>query len=169
MKTPVLAALALLILTAQTPPPTSSADCTETALPTSMFLKADAIKAKAPKGTLSLVVVNDLDSRERGLMCVVSVPHTRGMIFVFPGADARQGFWMKDTLVPLDMVWIRKNGIVSAVAANVPATPDGTPDDQVARRSGMGVYVLELGGGDAARFGLRPGVKVVLPKLTAAQ
>jgi len=176
MKTPVLNALALIfavvalpILTAQTPPPTTSAECPDTALSTSTFLKADAIKAKAPKGALSLVVVNDLDSRERGLMCVVRVPHGKGMIFVFPGGDAIQGFWMKNTLVPLDMVWIRANGLVSSLAANVPATPDGTPDDKIARRSGMGIYVLELGGGDAARLGLRPGVKILLPELTATQ
>src|SRR5471032_3388147 len=169
MKIPVFAALALLILTAQTPPPTTSADCSDTALPTSTFIKADAIAAKGPKGTISLVTVNDYASRERGLMCVVSIPHARGMIFVFPGGNTNRGFWMKDTLVALDMVWVRTDGTVSSIAANTPPTPEGTPDDQVAHRDGVGRYVIEFGGGDAAKLGLKPGAKIRLPKLTATE
>jgi uncharacterized membrane protein (UPF0127 family) len=168
MKTPVLAALALLVLTAQTPPPTTSADCADTAFPTSTFLKADAVTAKTPAGSASLVVVNDNASRERGLMCVVRVPHARGMIFVFPN-DTNPEFWMKNTLVALDMVWVRANGTVTTVAANVPPTPDGTPDTDIARRRGTGRYVIEFGGGDAARLGLKPGAKIRLPKLTATE
>ena len=168
MKTPVLAALALLVLTAQTPPPTTSADYADTALPTSTFLKADAVLAKTPVRPVSLVVVNDYPSRERGLMCVVSIPRARGMIFVFPN-DSNPDFWMKNTLVALDMVWVRANGTVTTVAANIPPTPDGTPDAEIAHRHGAGRYVIEFGGGDAARLGLKPGAKIRLPKLTATQ
>jgi uncharacterized membrane protein (UPF0127 family) len=168
MKIPVFAALALLILTAQTPPPTTSADCSDTALPTSTFIKADSIAAKGPKGTISLVTVSDNASRERGLMCVVSIPHARGMIFIFPGSsNTSLNFWMKNTLVALDMVWVRTDGTVSSIAANVPPTPAGTPDDQIAHRDGIGHYVIEFGGGDAAKLGLKPGAKIRLPKLTA--
>jgi uncharacterized membrane protein (UPF0127 family) len=169
MKIPVFAALALLVLTAQTPPPTTSAACPDTALPTSTFIKADAISAKGPKGAIALVTVNDNASRDRGLMCVVRIPHARGMIFVFPGGNADRGFWMKDTLVALDMVWVRTDGTVTSIAANIPPTPNGTPDDQVARRNGTGQYVIEFGGGDAARLGLKPGAKIRLPKLTATE
>jgi hypothetical protein len=74
---------------------------------------------------------------------------------------------MKNTLVPLDMVFVRGDGIVAKVAGDVPATPDGTPDDAVARASGRGRFVIELGAGDAARLGIVPGTKLPLPPLRA--
>ncbi|GAC1594526.1 MAG: hypothetical protein NVS3B28_25270 [Candidatus Velthaea sp.] len=165
-----LALAAALTLTAQTPPPTTSAECANTGLATRTFLTSDAIPVKAPRnGVLSLAAVSDEASRERGLMCVVSVPTGRGMIFVFPGHDANRGFWMKNTLVALDMVYVTSKGLVSGVAANVPATPEGMPDEKIARREGVGRYVIELGAGDAARHGIKAGVKLQLPRLTAKE
>ena len=76
---------------------------------------------------------------------------------------------MKNTLVPLDMIFVAANGTVSAVSAAVPATPNGTPDDAVARRQGLGQFVIELGSGDAARHRIVPGTKLPLPSLTAAE
>jgi hypothetical protein len=167
-----LAALALLIgciaaASAATPPPTSSADCPTPFADTTAFARMPYFTTNAPRGTLKLSAVTNTESRERGLMCVVSVPPGRGMIFVFPGDDTEQGFWMKNTLVNLDMVFVSQNGVVTAVAANVPATKRGTPDDKVARRSGIGKFVIELAAGDAARHGIVAGTKLVFPALKA--
>jgi uncharacterized membrane protein (UPF0127 family) len=74
---------------------------------------------------------------------------------------------MKNTLVPLDMLFVHGDGTVDSVAANVPATPNGTPDDKIARRGGIGQFVIELGAGDAARLGITSGTKLVLPPLQA--
>ncbi|MBV8355035.1 MAG: DUF192 domain-containing protein [Candidatus Eremiobacteraeota bacterium] len=90
-------------------------------------------------------------------------PHA-GMIFVF-AQDALLGFWMKNTLIPLDMVFVRGDGTISSIAANVPASTTQTPDDQVARRAARGKYVIELGAGEAARDGLRVGLHLALPHL----
>ena len=89
------------------------------------------------------------------------------MIFVFAPPDAKQTFWMKNTLVPLDMVFVRDDGVVDSLAANVPATKAGTPDNKVAQRAGLGRFVIELGAGEAARLGIHGGTKLVLPPLEA--
>ncbi len=122
---------------------------------------------RAPRATLRLAVVADDVSRARGLMEVASVAPGEGMLFAFTGGDERRYFWMKDTIAPLDMVFVRGSGVVTSVAADVPATLPETPDDQIERRDGIGRYVIELGAGDAARRGIARGVKRGVPALPA--
>jgi uncharacterized protein len=127
-----------------------------------------ALVVDAPKATLRLAVADTEARRERGLMFVATVPPDEGMVFVFPDAsDQRQEFWMKNTIAPLDMVFVRADGTVSSIAANVPATKRGTPDSKVARRTGIGRYVIELAAGRARSAGLRPGTTLVIPDLDA--
>jgi uncharacterized membrane protein (UPF0127 family) len=171
------AAIAFCALTAQrsrpvaapTPPATSSSDCPAPAVDTHHFLAAPALRVRTPAGELSLVAVDREATRERGLMCVVRIPPGKGMLFVFAPPDRNQDFWMKNTLVALDMVFVTASGTVDAIAADIPPTPNGTPDEAVARRQGFGRYVIELGGGEAARHGIVRGTKLVLPALTAAE
>jgi uncharacterized membrane protein (UPF0127 family) len=118
----------------------------------------DPLVMKAPAATLALRIAADPDTREYGLMCVLSLPAHGGMLFVFPGPDADHSFWMKNTLIPLDMVWVTSRGIVTTVAANVPATTVETPYDKIPQRNGHGTYVIELAAGEAARAGIKPGV-----------
>jgi uncharacterized membrane protein (UPF0127 family) len=173
----LLVAGALLGLNAQVPQPvsaptpaaTTSTDCPAPAKDTQHFLSSAALAVRTPRGELSLVPVTQEATRERGLMCVVRIPPGKGMIFVFAPPDRVQGFWMKNTLVALDMVFVTAAGRVSTVAANIPPTPAGTPDEGVARRDGLGQVVIELGGGDAARHGIVAGTKLALPALTAQQ
>jgi len=152
---------------APTPPATTSDDCPAAANATAHFLGSAAFAVHAPRGKLSLVPVDDEAARERGLMCVVRIPPGKGMIFVFAPPDRPQSFWMKNTLVALDMVFVDAAGTVTAVAPRVPPTPNGTPDYAVARRSGYGQFVIELGAGDAARHGIVRGTKLAPPALTA--
>lgn len=111
-----------------------------------------------PTTSLTLRVARDPETREYGLMCVLTLAPRTGMIFVFAGPDRPQQFWMKNTLIPLDMVWVGHDGRVNDVAANVPATTVETPDEKIPQRSGTGSFVIELGAGDAAREGIKPGV-----------
>ncbi len=151
------------------PSATTSSQCPAPDADTTHFAKATAYNVRTPHGRIALVAVRTDETRERGLMCVVHVPAGRGMLFVFPAPDRLQGFWMKNTLVGLDMVFVTADGTVSGIAANVPPTPNGTPDDAVARRQGLGRFVIELGWGDAARQGIMRGTKLILPALTAQQ
>jgi uncharacterized membrane protein (UPF0127 family) len=125
-----------------------------------------AVEVTGPGVRLTLAVAADEHSRELGLMCVTRLRPQRGMIFVF-GRPLQQEFWMKNTLVPLDMIWVGADGRITTVAQRVPASTRETPDDAVARRLGYGAFVIELRSGEAAPDGLRPGVLLSIPKLQA--
>jgi hypothetical protein len=78
------------------------------------------------------------------------------MLFVFPDESVR-AFWMKNTLIPLDMLFIAADGRV--VGIHREATPLSTAPVGVGAPSR---YVLEVPGGYAARRGIRPGDRVTL-------
>ena len=125
------------------------------------LLGMPAVQVDAPKATLHLVSAEDEKARELGLMCVTWIRPHSGMVFVFD-RDDRWDFWMKNTLISLDMVWVRPDGRVDSVAARVPASTRTTPDDKVARRVGQGKFVIELAAGEAARDGIAPGVCLLM-------
>ena len=140
----------------------AGAAATPAPLPTPQSLPA--IVAHAPKAALRLQVARTEDQRERGLMSVTALkPHT-GMVFVFD-QDGPVAFWMKDTLIPLDMVFLAPDGVVRKVYANVPVVSPQLSDDQIPREQGNAKYVVELAAGEAQRDGLRAGTKLQgLPK-----
>lgn len=113
----------------------------------------------APKSRIAVEVASTERERENGLMNRHSMPQHHGMVFVFEN-DSPVEFWMKNTLIPLDMVFIGKDGVVRRVEANVPVVAPDTPDDVIPRRSGTAKYVVELNAGEAARDGIEPGVKL---------
>ncbi|MCA1653871.1 MAG: DUF192 domain-containing protein [Sphingomicrobium sp.] len=95
--------------------------------------------------------------QEKGLMFRESLAPDRGMIFPLARVDVAT-FWMKNTLIPLDMVFIRADGTIARVAANaVPMTLDVVSSEEPVSA------VLELAGGRAAELGIRPGDRVRWP------
>ena len=94
------------------------------------------------------------EEQERGLMFRTSLPANGGMIFPYdPPRPA--SFWMKNTLIPLDMIFIRKDGTIARIVDNT------TPESLEPVQSGEPVAaVLELAGGRAAELGLAEGDKV---------
>lgn len=117
------------------------------------------IAVRAPKAVLHLQVAKTEEERERGLMSVRALaPHT-GMVFVF-GADQPVTFWMKDTLLPLDMIFVSSDGTVRDVAQRVPVVPLDTPDDAIPRVTARAAFVIELPAGEAVRDGLHPGARI---------
>lgn len=119
-----------------------------------------AIAVHAPYATLTLQVAKTEEQRETGLMSVTLLPKHTGMVFVFE-ADQPVEFWMKNTLVPLDMVFVAADGTVRSVAANVPVVREDAPDDAIPRRGGSAKYVIELPAGEAAKDGIAPGVNLL--------
>jgi hypothetical protein len=177
----VLALAAILACSAQAPAPLPSASplpwCGTIPLPQADLprLNLDGATIHQPRAqgcrpldvqagsrTLHLAVAATEAQRQHGLMNVPFVPAGQGMLFAFSGGDGQRYFWMKDTIAPLDMVFVKNDGTISQIAANVPATKPGTPDDKLARRDGIARYVIELGAGDAARLGLTPGMRLVI-------
>jgi uncharacterized membrane protein (UPF0127 family) len=89
--------------------------------------------------------------QEQGLMYRQSLAPDAGMIFPFP-TERVATFWMKNTYIPLDMVFIRKNGTIARIGANaVPMTLDVVSSNEPV------TAVLEIAGGRAAELGLQPG------------
>ncbi|MBV8154660.1 MAG: DUF192 domain-containing protein [Candidatus Eremiobacteraeota bacterium] len=132
-----------------------------------LFAALSAVTVHAPKADLQLDVARSAAEREYGLMNRTSLaPHT-GMIFVF-AQDAPVQFWMKNTLIPLDMVWVGADGTVRQVDANVPVVPPKLPDDQIPLESGVGQFVIELRAGEAAADGIEIGTKLNLVNVPAA-
>ncbi len=126
-------------------------------VPTAQSLPAVTLRAPAAK--LRVQIAHTEEQRERGLMGVTHLARHTGMVFVFD-ADAKVAFWMKDTLIPLDMVFISDQGVVREVYSKVPVVPLSLPDNQIPLEQGQAKYVIELASGEAEQDGLVPGAHV---------
>ena len=87
----------------------------------------------------------------RGLQFRDSLAENSGMLFVFR-RSARHSFWMKDTYIPLDIIWLDKAGRIVSIARNVPPCKKQTCPSY--EPSADAFYVLEVNAGTASRFGL---------------
>ena len=109
------------------------------------------IKGAGGASAFAVEVADDAAERAVGLMNREAMPKFSGMLFVYerPGAPA---FWMKNTLIPLDMLFITPRGRIQHIEANT------VPHDESPRRGGSGVLaVLEINGGMAKTLGIKPG------------
>jgi uncharacterized membrane protein (UPF0127 family) len=99
-------------------------------------------------------IAADHDSQEKGLMYRKKMAANAGMLFDFH-TTVMTSFWMKNTILPLDIIFIRTDGTVSSIAANaVPMSQTPIPSSEPVRA------VLELNAGRAAQIGMAPGDKV---------
>jgi uncharacterized membrane protein (UPF0127 family) len=102
------------------------------------------------------LAVNDAQ-RAQGLMDRKELPEGRGMLFDFQ-REQDVAFWMKNTYIPLDMIFIRANGRILRIAENT------TPlSEQMIPSGGPVRGVLEVIGGTARRLGIAPGDRVAHP------
>jgi uncharacterized protein len=93
-----------------------------------------------------------------GLMFRTALPDGRGMLF--PSAAPREAsMWMRNTYIPLDMVFIRADGIIHRIE---PMTQPLSED--IIASQGEVLAVLELAGGAAAKMGLKSGDRVIHPR-----
>jgi uncharacterized membrane protein (UPF0127 family) len=94
-------------------------------------------------------------TREYGLMCRRALAPDRGMLFDFRQPVDGVSFWMRNTLIPLDIVYIRPDGTVLSIARHVPRL-DETP----VPAGGVIRGVLEIEAGRADQIGLAPGDRI---------
>jgi uncharacterized membrane protein (UPF0127 family) len=113
------------------------------------------------RGTVdvALEVANTPETLQRGLMFRQSLAEGHGMLFVFP-EDRDHEFWMKNTYISLDLIYIAADGRIVGIHPN--ATPHSEAGISVGRPSR---YVLEVPGGYAARQGIATGDRVELAGL----
>ena len=136
------------------------------ALPASTFLPCGPAEAKDPeaapkfkkilvgKTPLRVEVVETLEKQERGLMFRQSLPENEGMLFVYREPQ-ELAFWMRNTFIPLDIVFVGADGIILNIHQARPL------DESVLYRSaGSAKYVIETNQGWFSRHGIRPGDRV---------
>jgi uncharacterized membrane protein (UPF0127 family) len=142
---------------AEPPPPTATPakTCptdTET-MPPALGTGTIAFPEAPGAPTVKVEVARSADAVRRGLMYRTKLPAEEGMIFVFPDQRLRR-FWMKNTCIPLDMLFIAADGTVAGILEQVPVLNEvsrGVPCPAT--------YVLEMNAGWARRHGVKPGMK----------
>jgi len=107
--------------------------------------------------TFTLEIADTEASREYGLMRRDSMPAQHGMIFVFADEKDR-GFWMANTRIPLDIVYVNAAGKVVSVKQMKPYDRTTVPSD------GPAMYAIELNKDTAEKVGVKAGMSLELPK-----
>jgi uncharacterized protein len=130
---------------------------TEAAEKPAPALSQGAVRFETARGPwiVKVEIAGDEASRARGLMYRRSLEPDRGMIFVFPASE-EQTFWMHNTLIALDMIFLDEGRAVIGVVAN--AVPQTDTPRTVGKPSR---YVVEVAAGEAAAHALGPGTRAV--------
>lgn len=122
--------------------------------PASVHLRAGGSEMR-----FSVEVADEEAERSKGLMFRESMPASSGMLFVYPRPQ-RAMFWMKNTLIPLDMIFVDSTGRVTRVHEGA------IPGDETPIDGGQGVqFVLEINAGLAAAMGIEPGAELRHPAI----
>jgi uncharacterized protein len=163
---PILLSVTLLGCSEPTPakPPSTTLDSQLSAsAPSGQTLPISGV-AIVPNGTkINLEVARTPQEQEIGLMYRKDLPPDRGMLFQFPSAQPVR-FWMKNTIIPLDMVFLRQ-GVVQYIAAGVPpCTADPCPSYGPGKLIDT---VIELRSGRAAELSLKVSDRVTIKFLNS--
>jgi uncharacterized membrane protein (UPF0127 family) len=116
--------------------------------------RALEIVTKTQRQTFEVEVASTREQRARGLMFRKAIPERDGMLFDF-GRDQEIRMWMKDTLIPLDMIFIESDGRILRIEQN--AEPESL---RLISSGGPARLVLEVKAGTAKRFGISAGDRV---------
>lgn len=133
-----------------------------TVVATSQFIQSaePLVMIAIPQGTIiQAELANTAPKRATGLMYRDSLPSDHGMLFVF-AEEQEWSFWMKNTRIPLDIIWIDKTKKIVHVERNVPIctrTDDSCPNYQPISPA---LYVLELKAGRADDLKLQRGTRL---------
>jgi len=123
------------------------------------YLKPPQGKVCFNKDCFSVELAVTPQQLAQGLMYRKCLPYNKGMFFLF-GQEDKYGFWMKNTLIPLDIIWINKDGSIVFIKKNAqPCKEDLCPS--ISPR-GKAMYVLELNAGVCDDIRLKIGDRVTL-------
>lgn len=147
---PLLMMLLVIGCTKTIPPATKTSTTAATAT-----TSVSGPRVKLPDGfVVNVEIAADGETRAQGLMYRDHLPPGSGMLFFF-GESGEYPFWMKNTRIPLDIIWIDEKQRIAHVKHEVPPCRiddcPSYPPNAIAR------YVLELAGGEAKKHGLKAG------------
>ena len=120
--------------------------------------RPSAVSMKIGDEVFQLEIADTDEARQRGLMYRQSMARDHGMIFVFP-TDQPRAFWMRNTLIPLDIIYVNGAGKVVSIKPGVPLQEEPTIPSDLPMK-----YAIELNGGAAARAGVKVGDPLELPQ-----
>jgi len=121
--------------------------------------REDAVQLRGPWGTarFGVELADTVRERARGLMFRESMPSSAGMLFIYR-RPSFVSFWMKNTLIPLDMIFLDKHGVVQRVHH------EAVPSDLTQIPGGQNILaVLEINGGLARGLGISQGSEMRHP------
>ncbi len=104
---------------------------------------------------IDIEIAEDDASRRDGLMYRDKLKNTQGMLFIFP-SESMQAFWMKNTLIPLDLIFVNSNNMIVTI------DKDAIPFDESQYRSTKPAqFVIEVNAGYTDSLGIKEGDKIV--------
>ena len=119
------------------------------------------VRGEGGKARFSVEVADTPAERSLGLMHRDAMPKSAGMLFVYERPQP-VSFWMRNTLIPLDMIFADASGVVRKMHENA------IPLDETGIDGGEGIqFVLEINGGLAKRLGIEPGSMFRHPSIGA--
>lgn len=125
------------------------------------FSKAACARLKSADREIFLELARTRQEQTLGLMFRRSLPADRGMFFVFNSSDKRI-FWMKNTMLPLDILFLDSSFRVKRIFSGVPVPFDNENEETIPRVSAEAKYVLEVASGTAASLGIKEGDRLNL-------
>ena len=108
--------------------------------------------------TITVEVADDEKERATGLMFRRSIGPDEGMLFLYE-QEHEISMWMKNTYIPLDMLFVKRNGVIAQIAADTEPFSEAI----IAAQEPV-MAVIEMGAGSARRLGIRPGDRVQHPR-----
>jgi uncharacterized membrane protein (UPF0127 family) len=128
--------------------------------PSNLPINKKSISLDIGQKSYSLEVADTAQTRQVGLMNRSKLDENGGMIFIFDGTGIYP-FWMKDTLIPLDMIWLNDQKEIVHIKEN--AQPCSTTIGAICSSIiplKPALYVIELNGGEVEKLGLKTGDKI---------
>lgn len=127
----------------------------------SFVKEGELVFTKADEKEISKIDIEIADSDEQrttGLMFRTSMSENQGMLFIFP-YETEQSFWMKNTVLPLDMIFVNANNEIVKIHHNT------TPFSEESYASGKpAIYVVEVNAGYSNKLGIKEGDKIIWKK-----
>jgi uncharacterized protein len=155
----IMGALALLVLTGCTVPANGNSKAAGECVAGADQGQSEAglkqvtlcVTSKTKTHAFTVEIAGSVMEQAKGMMFRTALADNAGMIFPFPQPKPAS-FWMKNTVIPLDIIFVRPNGTIESIAENtIPYSTDPVASGEV-----VGA-VLELRGGLAAELGIEPG------------
>jgi uncharacterized membrane protein (UPF0127 family) len=113
-----------------------------------------------PKAKIDIQIANNDFDRELGLMFRKQMDENKGMLFIF-SEEAKQSFWMRNTLISLDMVFVNASNKIVTIHKNTQ-----TLSDQSYPSTAPAKYVVEVNGGYCSKHNINEGDKINYIELT---